>query len=209
MKHVDSWIYLWTQNVIVIVFCVCLHIIIVFSLVCSLPPLFFFSSSFLPLSTLYFFENILFNSSPSLYLYITSILSRLSGALLCFPLFARPCSAPWRTGNWWTVRSCWMWTTWWRCANRIGSVCIRTCRSSTGAWWQRAWLKPKTPPRVTSPNTKIWSHGEQRSKKPHSVRGGGCVCVSLCCAGTGVRVITGIWKISLIDWNINSYNRQI
>lgn len=52
MKHVDSWIYLWTQCNCYC-FSVCLHILIVLSLGCSLPLLFFFPSHFLPLSTLY------------------------------------------------------------------------------------------------------------------------------------------------------------
>lgn len=143
---------------------------------CSLLYLFFSSSC---LSFTHFVHYL----CPVPVLFFLSVLPPYPPSLLCsslfgspFPSFLHP-SSPVSllsllgggTGKWWTVPSCWMWTTWWRCASQIGSVCIRTCRSSTGVWWRRAWLKPKTPPRV-APNLNLnpwWEGGGKPPKEPY------------------------------------------
>lgn len=110
-----------------------------------------------------------------------------------------------------------MWTTWWRCASQIGSVCTRISKSSTGAWWRRAWLKPKTPPNVT-PHLKLnpwWERGtpakERRlgSGRLNKIEG---VCVCACVTAwlkhliwlvSNPVEISPVWKI-LLHFDVNA-----
>lgn len=46
-------------------------------------------------------------------------------------------------GGWPAVPPCWTQTTWCACTSPTGSVCTPTSRSSTAAWWRKAWSKPR------------------------------------------------------------------
>lgn len=68
---------------------------------------------------------------------VTSLLSfflclKLAVAILCLS-----------AGGWPAVPHCWMPMTWFACTSPTGSVCTPTSRSSTAAWWKKAWSKPR------------------------------------------------------------------
>lgn len=143
----------------------------------------------------------------------SSCVFSLSFLLHSFPvshcLHLLPLCRVWATGKWWTVPSCLTWTTWWRCASRIGSVCIRTCRSSTGAWWPKAWLKPKTPPRVTL-HLKLnpwWETGKPK-KERHIMGSREGVWVCLCLEAGVWFFFLQWWLLDISYWSCSSPNQR-
>lgn len=151
MKHVNSWIcvYMEAHNVMPLFLFLC-HLCFLFG--CSLLHLFFS----LLLSLFVHMICVLFSLfTTPIYPPPTTPSLTVFGASFPSSPPTPPPPPPARvrgSGDYWTVRSCWMWMIWWRWGSQTGSVCIHTCRSSTEVWWQKAWLRPKTPPRVTSPS---------------------------------------------------------
>lgn len=47
-------------------------------------------------------------------------------------------------GGWQAAPLCWTLMTWWGWMSPTGSVCTRTSKSSTAAWWRKAWSKLKS-----------------------------------------------------------------
>lgn len=47
-------------------------------------------------------------------------------------------------GGWQAAPLCWTLMTWWGWMSQTGSVCTRTSKSSTAAWWRKAWSKLKS-----------------------------------------------------------------